>query len=123
MKDIICCDECYCSKISMSCCVNPEEAGETCGITELHYAVFRNDVKAAERLLCKKVNVNCKNRCGQTPLIIAVQNGNVEMAEVLLACGANVNIPDLRGNSPLHVAMDVNDEEMVGLLIAYCMGG
>jgi len=124
MKDIICCDERYCSKIN-TCCrhANHVAAGDTCGLTELHLVAFRNDVKMAELLLTEDVYVNCKNICGQTPLLIAVQNKNMEVAEVLLAYGANVNIPDLRGNSPLQAALDVNDEEMINLLIAYCMGG
>lgn len=122
MKEILCCDESYCSKIYSCRHANHGVAGDTCGLTELHFVAFRNDVKVAELILTKDVNVNCKNRCGQTPLLIAVQNRNMEVAELLLACGANVNIPDLRGYSPIQAAMDVNDEEMVDLLIAYCMG-
>jgi len=123
MKDIIRCDESYCYSINKCLHVNHGVGGDTCGITELHLVAFRNDVKAAERLLTKDVKINCKNKCGHTPLFIAVQNGNMEMAELLLACGANVNIPDLRGYSPLQVATDANNEDMVDLLIAYCMGG
>lgn len=123
MKDIIFCDESYRCTTNTCPHVNSGVVGDSCGITELHLVAFRNDVEAAENLLTKDVNVNCKNKCGHTPLLIAVQNGNMAMAEVLLACGANANIPDLRGYSPLRVAIDVNNEEMVNLLIAYCMGG
>ena len=123
MKDIICCDERYCSKMNTCLNANHGAAGDTCGLTELHLVAYRNDVKAAELLVTKDANVNCKNKCGKTPLLIAVQNRNMEVAEILLACGANVNIPDHKGNSPLQAAIDVNDEEMIDLLIAYCMGG
>ncbi len=123
MKDIICCDEGYCSKINTCRHVNHGVAGDTCGITELHLVAFRNEAKAAELLLTKDANVNCKNNCGKTPLLIAVQERNMEVTEVLLTFGANVNIPDLIGKSPLQAAIDENDEEMIDLLIAYCMGG
>lgn len=120
MKDIY--DKNYCSKIDTCHYVNHGVAGDTCGLTELHFSAFRNDVEGVKLLLTKDINVNCKNSCGQTPLLIAVQNRSIEVAEILLACGANVNIPNLRGYSPIQAAIDINDEEMLNLLIAYCMG-
>jgi ankyrin repeat protein len=123
MKDIICFDEGYCSKINTCTYVNNGLEGNTCELTELHIVAYRNEANMAVYLLAKDANVNCKNKCGKTPLLIAVQNRNMEVAEVLLTSGANVNIPDFRGESPLQAALDENNEEMIDLLIAYCMGG
>jgi len=61
--------------------------------TPLMQAADKNDVKAVQRLLAAKADVNARDQGGQTALIHACQNphSTPELVKALLAAGADVN--------------------------------
>lgn len=69
--------------------------------TALHWAAFKNNVKAVEKLLHSGANVNIRDDNGNTPLSWAAYKGNLDSIGVLLDFNALVNICNHRGFSPL----------------------
>jgi ankyrin repeat protein len=59
------------------------------GTTPLEWAVYNDDLPAAQRLLHAGANANAANRYGVTPLSLAATNRNAAMAEALLKAGAD----------------------------------
>src|SRR6202050_96101 len=57
------------------------------GTTPLEWAVYNDDLPAAQRLLHAGANANATNRYGVTPLSLAATNRNAAMAEALLKRG------------------------------------
>lgn len=74
------------------------------GSTPLHWASYRDDLAAADKLIRAGVNVNAANDLGATALWAASQNGSSAMVRRLLAAGANPNLALLAGETPLMVA-------------------
>ena len=54
------------------------------GATALHWAVYRDDLEAADLLIRAGANVKAANREGATPLFMASLYGNATMIERLL---------------------------------------
>src|SRR5688572_21045790 len=59
------------------------------GATALHWAVYRDDLEAADLLIRAGANVKAANREGTTPLFMASLYGNAKMIERLLQGGAD----------------------------------
>lgn len=74
------------------------------GMTALHWAVFREDLETAERLLKARASVAATNHYGVTPLSIACENGNGALVELLLERGADPNTVLRGGESALMTA-------------------
>jgi len=64
-------------------------AAQADGMTALHWAVYHDDLRTAERLLDAGAAVEERNRYGVTPLSLAAQNGNAAMVRLLLEFGAD----------------------------------
>jgi len=71
-------------------------AAQNDGATPLHWAVYRGDLQAVDRLIAGGANVRTANREGVTPLAMACQYGNLPIVERLLKAGAD---PKERGPS------------------------
>jgi len=64
-------------------------AAQNDGATPLHWAVYRGDLQAVDRLIAGGANVRTANREGVTPLAMACQYGNLPIVERLLKAGAD----------------------------------
>src|SRR5271170_2472478 len=66
------------------------------GTTPLEWAVYNDDLPAAQRLLHAGADAKMANRYGVTPLSLAATNRNAVMAAALLNAGADASakLPD-----------------------------
>jgi ankyrin repeat protein len=87
------------------------------GTTELHRAVQRDDLAAADRLIRGGASVTTANRYGVTSLQLAAINGNAAMIERLIAAGADPNtaLPD--GETVLMTAARTGRADAVKVLL------
>jgi ankyrin repeat protein len=85
----------------------------------LHWAVQRNDLEAADRLIRSGANVKAANRYGITALQVAATNGSAPMIEKLLAAGADANTATPEGETVLMTAARTGDPAAVRVLLAH----
>ncbi|WP_296326277.1 ankyrin repeat domain-containing protein [Treponema sp. UBA3813] len=85
--------------------------------TPLMWAVFNNNIQAAELLIKYGADINAKTISDGTALRIAVLNNNVKMASFLIEHGAEVNsITDGKSNLLEALIQQNPDREMISLL-------
>ena len=89
------------------------------GTTPLHWAVHRDDLKAAATLIRTGSDVNATNRYGVPPLSLAATNGNVAMLELLLKAGANPDAAQSEGETALMTAARTGVPGAVKTLLAH----
>jgi uncharacterized protein len=89
------------------------DASDADGTTPLEWAVYNDDLPAAQRLLHAGANANAANRYGITPLSLAATNRNAAMAEALLKAGADASA------NVLMTAARTGNPEIVRLLIQH----
>lgn len=89
------------------------------GTTPLHWAVHRNDLKAAEALIRAGADVNAVNRYGVPPLSLAATNGNAAMIELLLTSGADANATQSEGETVLMTASRTGVPAAVKAVLAH----
>jgi ankyrin repeat protein len=87
------------------------------GTTPLHWAVYNNDVRAVDKLLAARANVNARNDYGSTPLSEAAVVGNVEVIRKLLAAGAEVESANADGMTALMILARTSNVEAARLLL------
>lgn len=88
------------------------------GLTGLHWAALRGDLKAVEFLLDAGADVDPVDQFRCTPLIYAVSCPTLRILELLILRRANVNSVNKRGDTPLHYAARHRDNaESVQILI------
>lgn len=92
------------------------DASQADGMTALHWAAHRDDLRTARLLTSARVSVT--NRFGITPLSLACQNGNTEMVELLLERGADPNTTIRGGETVLMTAARTGRPGPVKALIA-----
>lgn len=79
------------------------------GNTLLHFAVFKNNVKLARKLILHGANIGIKNRNGNTPLHLACILNRPELVEKI---AARANFNDLNVlNKAGKTAMDIAEEK------------
>jgi ankyrin repeat protein len=89
------------------------------GTTPLEWAVYNDDLPAAQRLVHSGANVNAANRYGVTPLSLAATNRNAAMAKLLLDAGADAKAKLPEGITMLMTAARTGNPEIVRLLIEH----
>jgi ankyrin repeat protein len=87
------------------------------GTTALHWAVYRNDIEMANRLIRAGAAVNATNRDGLPPLALACTNGEPAMIELLLENGADAAAAPA-GEPVLMTASRTGNAGVVALLLA-----
>jgi ankyrin repeat protein len=89
------------------------------GTTPLAWAVYNDDLPAAQRLLHAGADAKAANRYGVSPLSLAATNRNAAMAKLLLDAGADATakLPD--GDTILMTAARTGNPEIVRLLIEH----
>ncbi len=88
------------------------------GTTALHWAVYRDDVEMAARLIAAGADVNRTNRYDETPLSLACVNANAGIVKDLLELGAYPNLL-AAGEPPLLTCARTGNVETVELLLAH----
>ena len=88
------------------------------GTTALHWAVYRDDLTAADLLLTSGANVKAATREGVTPLAMASLYGSVPMVERLLKAGADARERGPNGETMLMFAARSGRPALIGTLIA-----
>ena len=99
-----------------------EEPGGNETNTELHQAVFNNDLKTVSALLrsARERNIDVGGRDlpgGNTALHLAVMLGRRECVQLLLAHGAPVKLKNTAGWSPLAEAISYGDRQTISSLL------
>ena len=88
------------------------------GSTALQWAVYRDDLEAADLLIRAGAKVDAPNREGVTPLMMACLYGNVSMINKLVKAGADVKQRGSNGQTPLMLAARNGEPEAIKVLIA-----
>lgn len=91
------------------------------GLTALHYAVQRRDIRVVRILLNSnddgiEKRVNKKDEKGNTPLHYAVESGNLDIVDFLLKRKANKFIENKEKQIPMDIARKKQFAEMVTVL-------
>jgi uncharacterized protein len=89
------------------------------GTTPLEWAVYNDDLPAAQRLLHAGANANAANLYGVTPLSLAATNRNARMAEALLKAGADASAKLSGGRTILMTAARAGNADIVRMLIEH----
>ena len=86
-------------------------------LPDLDLAARTNNVKLAEELIDKKVDINQKDDRGYTPLILATYNQSPDVAKLLLQHGADTESADPTGRTALMGASFQGDDQCVAILL------
>ena len=88
------------------------------GATALHWAVYHDELAAADAMVRAGAPLNTANDLGVTPLDLACDNGSAAMVEKLLAAGANPNATLPSGETLLMTAARSGSGAAVKALLA-----
>src|SRR6476646_6944216 len=75
------------------------------GVRALFYAVEKNNLVYAKKVLAMNFDPNLQQDNGYTPLAYAAMKGNPAMVEVLLHNGADAGITTHEGDTPVELAL------------------
>jgi len=76
-------------------------ATDTTGLTPLHLAAFRGNIKITKMLLdAPDIDINAQDKLGRTALHIAASRGNTDIIKLLMEKGANRHLKDNEGKTP-----------------------
>jgi ankyrin repeat protein len=88
-------------------------------ISNLHQAVYDNDVEYVMFLIQSGSNVNSKNKFGYTPLHWAVESGNFEIIELLVNSGADVSAENMWSINSVQLSEKKSDKTIYEFLIQF----
>jgi hypothetical protein len=86
------------------------------GIRALFYAIEKNNLVYAQKVLAMNFDPNMHHENGYTPLAYAAMRGSVPMIELLLRNGADPNQTTIEGDSPVELALRFAHGEAADLL-------
>jgi ankyrin repeat protein len=88
------------------------------GATPLHWAIYRGDLQAVDRLIAGGASVRAANREGVTPLAMACLYGNLPIVERLLKAGADSRERGPNGETMLMFAARSGNVALITRLVA-----
>src|SRR3954462_11948881 len=86
------------------------------GIRALFYAIEKNNLVYAQKVLSMNFDPNLVHENGYTPLAYAAMKGNPAMIELLLRNGADATITSKEGDTPVELALRMGHNEVADLL-------
>jgi hypothetical protein len=86
------------------------------GIRALFYAIEKNNLVYAQKVLSMNFDPNLHHENGYTPLAYAAMKGNPAMLELLLRNGADPAMPTREADSPVELALRMGHNEVADLL-------
>lgn len=86
------------------------------GVRALFYAINRNNVPYAQKVLQMNFDPNLLHDSGHTPLAYAAMKGNPLMVAALLAGGADPALTTREGETPVELALRAGHAEVADLL-------
>ena len=86
------------------------------GIRALFYAIEKNNLVYAQKVLAMNFDPNLHHDNGYTPLAYAAMKGNPPMIELLLRNGADPAMATREGDSPVELALRMGHNEIADLL-------
>lgn len=86
------------------------------GVRALFYAIEKNNVVYAQKVLSMNFDANLHHDNGYTPLAYAAMKGNPKMVEVLLRNGADPAQTTREGETPVELALRAGHEGVADLL-------
>jgi hypothetical protein len=86
------------------------------GIRALFYAIEKNNLAYAKKVLAMNFDPNLEHDNGYTPLGYAAMKGNPAMAELLLRHGADAGVTTREGDTPVELALRMGHAELADLL-------
>lgn len=95
------------------------ESTTNAGLTALHIAVKRRDLKMVKLLITNDADIDSQDKKGFSPLYYAVLQNRVKIARFLLNNEADPNLANQIGNAPIHNIAYRNRFEMLDLFINY----
>lgn len=86
------------------------------GVRALFYAIERNNLVYAQKVLSMNFDPNLHHDNGYTPLAYAAMKGSVPMVELLLRNGALASISTKEGDTPVELALRFGHADTAELL-------
>jgi hypothetical protein len=93
------------------------------GVRALFYAIEKNNVVYAQKVLSMNFDPNLHHDNGYTPLAYAAMKGSVPMVELLLRNGAIASVPSKEGDTPVELALRFGHVDAADLLRRSRQGG
>jgi len=93
------------------------------GIRALFYAIERNNLVYAEKVLSMNFDPSLQHDNGYTPLAYAAMKGSLPMIELLLANGADAAVATQEGDTPVELALRFGHSDVAELLRDARRGG
>ena len=86
------------------------------GVRALFYAIEKNNLVYAQKVLSMNFDANLQHDNGYTPLAYAAMKGSVPMVELLLKNGALASVDTRDGDTPVELALRFGHAEAADLL-------
>lgn len=86
------------------------------GVRALFYAIEKNNLVYAQKVLAMNFDPNLHHDNGYTPLAYAAMKGNPAMIELLLRNGADPGLATREGDSPVELALRMGYNEAADLV-------
>jgi hypothetical protein len=86
------------------------------GVRALFYAIEKNNLVYAQKVLAMNFDPNLPHENGYTPLAYAAMKGNPAMIELLLRNGADPALATREGDTPVELALRMGYNEIADLL-------